>query len=260
MENDEESLRLDIKTDINIVKEQATWGGLKPGMKVLDIGCGIGKTTRALYDIVQPHGTATGIDFSRKRINHAESLGSEQGLHFYCRDFTDSIEDLGKFDFIWIRFVLEYFKGKARLIIENVAKTLTSGGILCLIDLDHNAMNHFEMPPRLEKALAELVSVLEKETDFDPYIGRKLYSHLYDLGFQDISVKVGAHHVIYGELNSRDSFNWSKKLQVLGERLDIQLNEYGGGFSEFAKEFQDFFSNKRRFSYTPIIQVRGRKP
>ena len=37
MENESETYRLDIKTDENIVKEQALWAGIKPGMRVADL-------------------------------------------------------------------------------------------------------------------------------------------------------------------------------------------------------------------------------
>jgi ubiquinone/menaquinone biosynthesis C-methylase UbiE len=260
MENDEESLRLEIKTDVDIVKEQATWAGLRQGMRILDVGCGIGKTTRALYDLAQPAAKAVGIDFSEERIGHAENVGNHEALQFICRDINRPIDDLGEFDFIWIRFVLEYFKTNAQSIVQNVTKVLRKGGILCLIDLDYNAMNHFEMPARLEKAVLTSIKMLEQQADFDPYIGRKLYSYLFDLSYTDISVSVGAHHLIYGDLNSTDSFNWTKKLEVLSREIDFQFPEYHGGFPEFAEEFQTFFSDKRRFSYTPIILARGCKP
>ena len=98
MENNEESLRLDLKTDLKIVEEQAAWAGRRPGMRVLDVGCGIGKTTAGLYDLVQPGGTAIGIDSSEERIRYAETLRANEELQFVCRDFTLPLDDLGEFD------------------------------------------------------------------------------------------------------------------------------------------------------------------
>ncbi len=45
MESDEETLRLDLKTDAKTVEKQALWAGIKPGMRVADLGFGSGKTT-----------------------------------------------------------------------------------------------------------------------------------------------------------------------------------------------------------------------
>ena len=33
MENDEETLRLDLKTDVKVVEQQALWAGIKPGLR-----------------------------------------------------------------------------------------------------------------------------------------------------------------------------------------------------------------------------------
>ncbi len=124
---------LELKTKRDVVEEQATWAGIGPGMRVLDVGCGIGKTTMALHDLVQPAGMAVGIDSSEERIRYAENLGANKGPQFVRRDFTLPLQDIGTFDFIWIRFVLEYFRAEARSIVEHVATALKPGGILCLI-------------------------------------------------------------------------------------------------------------------------------
>ena len=64
MENEEESLRLEMKTMDRVTEQQAKWAGLIPGMRVADIGCGTGKTTALLHHLVQPSGETVGIDSS----------------------------------------------------------------------------------------------------------------------------------------------------------------------------------------------------
>ena len=56
MENDQEALRLDVKTDADAVERQALWAGIQPGMRVADLGCGAGKTTFHLNRLAQPGG------------------------------------------------------------------------------------------------------------------------------------------------------------------------------------------------------------
>ena len=67
MESDEESLRLLLKTNPEIVKSQSTLAGLVSGMRVADLGCGTGITTSVLNKITQPGGSTIGIDFSESR-------------------------------------------------------------------------------------------------------------------------------------------------------------------------------------------------
>jgi len=259
MENDEESRRLDLKTDVEIVGNQAKWAGIRPGMRVLDVGCGIGKTTLALHGLVQPGGTAVGIDSSEERIKYAESISANGALRFVRRDFTTPLADLGMFDFVWIRFVLEYYWAEASSIVRHLAGVLKPGGILCLIDLDYNCMTHFGMSERLEKTTLELIEMARIKANFDPYAGRKLYSHLYNLDFTDIRVHVGVHHLIYGSLSTTDAYNWAKKMEVAGKRIGFDFHRYDSGYEGYVAEFDAFFNDPGRFTYTPVISVCGQK-
>lgn len=259
MENDDEAVRLELKTDTSVVERQALWAGIKPGMRVADIGCGSGKTTAILHKLAQPDGLATGVDFSETRIKHARQYHGEQGIEFVCADITAPLNDLGTFDFIWVRFVLEYFHSQAFHIVKQLTEIIRPGGILCLIDLDHNCLNHAGLPPEMEKILVDIMEKLQEKADFDPYAGRKLYSFLYDLDYEDIYVDVAAHHLIYGKLKDADAFNWIKKLEVSTKKIGYDFECYKGGYKGFRDDFEKFFTNPRRFTYSPLICCRGRK-
>jgi ubiquinone/menaquinone biosynthesis C-methylase UbiE len=260
MESDEETIRLDIKTDGQIVECQALWAGIKAGMRVADLGYGSGKTSFHLHKLVQPNGQVVGVDISEDRINYAKKHYSRKGIEYVCRDICDPLEDLGMFDFIWVRFVLEYYRSKSFDIVKNITRILKPGGIICLIDLDYNCLNHYGLSKRLKRTFYKLMKEMEKKFDFDPYVGIKLYSFLYDLNYQDIDVSLAPHHLIFGELNQIDEFNWRKKLEFAVKKIGYEFKEYKGGYEEFSKEFKQFFSDPRRFTYTPIISCRGRKP
>lgn len=260
MESDEEALRLDIKTDIEVVEKQALWAGIKPGMRVADICFGSGKTTSVLYQLVQPGGEVVGIDGSEERIKYAKEKYSVEGIEFKCRNILEPLDDLGTFDFVWVRFVLEYYLKNSFDIVKNISRIVKPGGILCLIDLDYNALTHYELPERLEKTIYSIMDILQAEKNFDPYTGRKLYSFLYDLGYQDIDVDVAAHHLIFGRLKDDDASNWMKKVEVISKKTGYLFEEYEGGCEEFLDEFNRFFTDPRRFTYTPAILCRGVKP
>lgn len=260
MESDEESVRLDLKTDPEVVKKQALWAGIKPGMRVADLGCGAGKTTFHLNELVGPTGAVVGIDIARQRIDYAENHYRHARIEYACKDIREPLTDLGMFDFIWMRFVLEYYRKDSFEILKNIAKVLKPGGILCLIDLDCNCLRHFGLSERLEKYLIKLMQIMEADFNFDPYVGIKLYSYLYDLDFEDIVVDVAPHNLIYGELKEIDEFNWTQKVKIAVRNSGCQFKDYPDGYEGFFNEFVDFFSDRRRFTYTPLIACRGRKP
>jgi len=259
MENDDEVTRLEIKTVASVVESFARKAGLESGMRVADAGCGPGVTTSVLSAIVGERGSAVGFDISEKRIARARECYDSERTSFAVRDFLQPIEGLGIFDFVWIRFGLEYYKAECFDIVRNLSALLKDGGILCLIDLDHNCLSHYGMSPRLEGAFSGAMRQLEAKANFDPYAGRKLYSHLSRLGFEDIGVEAGAHHLIYGELRKADEYNWGKKIEVLAKKLKIDLPGYPGSL-EFYEDFMSFFRDPNRFTYTPVIAAWGRKP
>ncbi len=261
MENDEEGKRLDLKTDPEEVTKQALWFGIGSGARVLDVGCGPGKTTALLHDLVRPDGEAVGVDISESRIQHARSFyGGKRGIDFQVRDIRFPMKDLGQFDFIWVRFVLEYYRDGAFDIIRNISANLKPGGYICLLDLDHNCLSHWEMPSQIENVIKQFMFYAQDHYNFDLFAGRKFYAHLYDLNFEDIGINIMPHHLIFGELQAADEFNWMKKVEIGIKKAPEVLKTYPGGSEQFVIDFKNFFRNPRRFTYSPLILCKGRKP
>lgn len=261
MEHAEENDRLEKKTDPERLWDQAQWCGVKPGLRLLDLGCGPGKTTALLHEMIQPGGSILGLDASPERIAHARKCyGDRPGIQFAVHDIREPLDGQEKFDGIWARFILEYYRKEGAEIVRNMAQNLKPGGSLYLIDLDYNCLSHYELSPAMAKIVPEIVRRLEEIHNFDAYAGRKLYAHLFDLGFEDIRIAVTAHHVIYGESNDVDSYNWTKKIEVVAPRLGDLFETYPGGYEGFNADFRSFFHDPRRFTYTPLIMCRGRKP
>ena len=184
MENLDEETRLERKTDPDDVREQAAWCGMKPGRRILDAGCGTGKTSDIFYWMVQPGGAVFGIDFSERRLRYANDHygNGKEGLSFQKCDLTKPLTGIGKFDVIWIRFVLEYFRQESPVIVKNLSNCLKPRRYLCLLDLDYNSLTHYDAPQPMQELLHKLMDRLSKSFNFDPFCGCKLYSFLYDAG------------------------------------------------------------------------------
>ncbi len=261
MESEDEATRLEVKTDPVALRRQALWAGIKPGMRVLDAGCGVGKTTSLLYEMIQPEGSIVGIDFSESRIKYAEEhYGSKKGIEFCRQDLTGSLMGLGEFDLIWVRFILEYFRRESLDIVRKLKKCLKPGGILCLIDLDYNCLSHYELPQKMAELLQKMMILMDEKYNFDTFAGRKLYSYMYDNGFEKIEMNMEAHHLIYGRAKEADIFNWTQKVEVAARRVKYLFDEYEGGYSAFVSDFERFFLDHRRFTYTPLLLCRGIRP
>ncbi|MBW2003942.1 MAG: hypothetical protein JRI72_04925 [Deltaproteobacteria bacterium] len=58
---------LEVKTNLEVIRKQAEWSGLKPGFRLLHAGCGPGKITPILYEMIQPAGHILGLDYAEER-------------------------------------------------------------------------------------------------------------------------------------------------------------------------------------------------
>jgi SAM-dependent methyltransferase len=258
-ENEDEINRLEGKTEKQAVLDQAFWAGLKPGMRILDVGCGPGVTTAILAEAAQPGGCAVGIDRSAERIAYANSKYAGANVEFVCRNFFHDLSDLGQFDFIWVRFVLEYFKEEAEQLVSQLVSALRPRGILFLGDLDQNCMLHHGIPERLEKNMLKVAEYQMRNNNFDPYAGRKLTSFLIKAGLTDIAADLRAHHLIYGTLSDFDRWNWWQKMEIGARRSGWTFDDYDNGYEGFVEEFHQFMVKPERFTYTPLILARGIK-
>ena len=260
MEDDQEALRLDRKTDGATVEKQALWAGIEPGMRVADFGCGAGKTTFHLNKLVQPGGRAVGVDIAEQRIDYARKYYSDKSIEYRVADIRKPLDDLGQFDFIYVRFVLEYYLNGSFDIVKNITNCLKPGGIMCLIDLDCNCLRHFGLPDRLDRAISGAMGWLEKKFNFDPYAGVKLYSFLYDLGYTDIDATLSGHNMFFGELKENEKLFSMQKAEIGGRNSGYPFDEYDGDFDAFIEDIKIFFNDPRVFYYTPLIACRGVKP
>jgi len=259
-ESEKETMRLEAKTDLQAVIDQSRWAGLKPGMRILDVGCGPGVTSSALAEAASPESKVTGIDRSAERIDYARQKYGKENIDFVERNYFDDLSDLGEFDFIWVRFVLEFHYQESAQLVKHLTRSLKKGGILCLADLDYNCMSHCGHDDRIERTLQKLAVCQMENKNFDPFAGRRLYQYLYDAGMSDIKADIRPHHLIFGQLSDFDQWHWWQKIELAMKFSGHSFDEYEGGYEEFAAEFKKFFINPRRFTYTPLILCRGIKP
>jgi len=108
--------------------------GLKPGMRVADIGCGPGYAALDMAGLVGPEGHVTGVDQSRTFLNVLRERAAAER-----RDNVETIEsDLAalelpeaSFDLIYVRWVLSFVAGP-EAAIARLVPALKPGGVIVL--------------------------------------------------------------------------------------------------------------------------------
>jgi ubiquinone/menaquinone biosynthesis C-methylase UbiE len=107
--------------------------GVTSGMKVLDIGCGLGFMTQIIAGLVESDGKVIAIDNNENQVKAArartpDNLNIEYKVHdIYELDSLDH-----KFDVVYCRFVLHHVH-KPCHALEQIKSVLNPGGIYIAI-------------------------------------------------------------------------------------------------------------------------------
>ncbi|KAK7932527.1 methyltransferase domain-containing protein [Apiospora marii] len=105
---------------------------IKPGMRVLDVGCGPGNLTAYLADLVGERGTVVGIDPSPERIALAQetAVAGRENLSFHVGRAEDLHPfDTASFDAVYCNSTLHWVADQPRALRE-FGRVLAPGGRL----------------------------------------------------------------------------------------------------------------------------------
>ena len=159
---------------------------LKPGMRVLDFGCGPGTITVGLARAVDP-GEIHGIDIEESQINLARAAaeaGGHRNATFHVGDVTDLPFDDNSFDVAHCHAVLMHVPDTSGTLSE-VKRVLKPGGIIASREL---IVDSSFLEPGTENTAAEWETFtnLLRANGGHPQMGKELKNKLIEAGFSEI--------------------------------------------------------------------------
>ena len=110
-------------------------GGIAPGERVIDVGCGCGDTTIALARRVGPAGLVLGIDISAPMLERAAETARAAGvanIRFENADAQTHRLPPGAFDVVYSRFGIMFFADPVAAF-TNLRAALRPGGRLAFV-------------------------------------------------------------------------------------------------------------------------------
>lgn len=110
--------------------------GLQPGMRVLDVGCGVGDVSMEAARLVGDSGQVVGIDQSDAALALARRRVAQAGLKqatFRLGDLHDASD--GGYDAVIGRFILLHVADPASALAKVVSR-VRSGGPVAFIEMD----------------------------------------------------------------------------------------------------------------------------
>jgi ubiquinone/menaquinone biosynthesis C-methylase UbiE len=184
---------------------------LKPGMKLLDCGCGPGTITLGLAELVAPERvTGTDIGSSQIAIARENSLSQEiSNVEFIEANIYQLPFEENSFDAVFSHAVLEHLQSPVNALQE-LWRVLKPGGVLGVRTPDWGGFLIAPSNTELERAIA-YYKLIQQKNGGNPYVGRQLRGLLREAGF--INIKASASYECYENLRS------------IGEYLALRIEE-----------------------------------
>jgi len=118
---------------------------LRPGLGVLDIGCGTGAITAGAAKAVGPHGHVVGIDRDEALLELARTEHAKvPNLRFEYGDVT-TLTSCAQFDIVSAARTLQWIADPA-LAVSKMKQAAKPSGVLVVLDYNHTA-NRWEPDP-----------------------------------------------------------------------------------------------------------------
>lgn len=158
---------------------------LKPGLSVLDCGCGPGSITLDIAEQIQ-HGHVVGIDFVGSQFELARVAAQQRGVvnsSFQTGDIYSLPFENESFDRVFSHAVMEHLTNPIRALQE-LFRILKPGGVIGVCSPDWGG---FILSPPSEALSAAVAAYtkLQAQNGGDVNVGRWLGSHLSSAGFKN---------------------------------------------------------------------------
>lgn len=163
---------------------------LRPGMRVLDVGCGPGTITRDLGALVGSEGAVLGVDSAADVVAQAEQACDLPQVRFAVGDALNLDVPEGTYDVVHAHQVLQHLADPVAALRE-MRRVTRPGGLVAVRDADYAAMTWHPAVPALDRWL-EVYRATARAHDAEPDAGRRLLGWAQRAGFVEVAVSASA--------------------------------------------------------------------
>lgn len=236
--------------------------GVRPGMTVADICCGIGDFAVLFQKEFEPS-RLVALDHSKPSLAYARKVAADfgiQGIEYIYGDASESLLDDNQFDFVTCRHSLQIFD-RPELILRELYRICKPGG---RIYVTNEKNSHCLGEPRGESIqwtyseVAKIVAHFNHDIEIGPK-GRRL---LLDAGFDDVKMELFMVTNLDGDP------------QDFADIVEAWKNLFAGKMSALRQDDPEFVERFRRgfddhifaalhpkgYAGWPIWVASGRKP
>jgi SAM-dependent methyltransferase len=208
---------------------------LRPGLSLLDVGCGPGTITADLAELVAP-GQVTAIEPVAEALAAARDCTADRKLANVRFEIAD-VHALGyaddSFDVVHAHQVLQHVQDPVGALRE---MRRVSRGIVAARDSDYQAMTWYPESPVLDEWLS-LYRRVAKHNGGEPDAGRRLHSWARAAGFTDVTATASVW--CYATPAEREWWGGMWADRILQSAIAEQAVSYGYAKSDDLRRISD---------------------
>lgn len=210
---------------------------LRPGLRLLDIGCGPGSITVGLARRVEP-GSVVGLDVVDTILKTANETVERSGVtnveirhgSVYALDFEDDA-----FDVVYAHQVLQHLTDPV-VALRQMARVVCPGGLVAVRDVDYGTFAWHPPHPMLTRWL-ELYHEVTAHNDAEADAGRYLLSWCIEAGLDDLTISTSSWS--YGDAAGRAFWGDGWVARSIESAFARQAVEYGLSTASELREISD---------------------
>ena len=216
---------------------------LRPGMRVLDVGCGPGTISTGLARAVAP-GEVHGVDMEASQVELARSVAEAEGVenaHFRVADAVALPFEDGSFDAVHFHNVLVHVPDTGAALAE-AKRVLKPGGVIgCREIVPGSCFAHptFGVLGQTWETMADLLAA----DDGHPLMGRELKTHLAEAGFAN--ARITFSFTVYGAPEEVVSMHRFMRESVASQELEDAAVKYGAATREMYERIRAAYDRWR---------------
>lgn len=150
--------------------------GIGPGMRVLDVGCGVGDVAMIAADLVGPGGSVLGIDRASAALPLAVARAARQGYGWLTFREADLYRFVAErtFDAVIGRFILMHIADPVGAL-RRLSGVLSPGGRIAFIEMDIDEAGAIPEIPLLRQCI-DWITTTYRRVGAEPNMGSELYA------------------------------------------------------------------------------------
>jgi ubiquinone/menaquinone biosynthesis C-methylase UbiE len=209
---------------------------LRPGLDILDVGCGPGTITLDLAARVAP-GRVLGLDVSADPLDEARAAAGRAGVDVEFRTGDVYALDLpdDSFDVVHAHQVLQHLTDPVAALRE-MARVCRPGGLIAVRDVDYATFTWFPGNRGLDRWL-EVYYAVARGNDAEPDAGRRLLAWAHAAGLRDVVASTSAW--CYSTPDEREWWGNSWAGRATASSFAEQAVAYGAATREELEELAD---------------------